>query len=468
MLNREVSVRSAGSLTHRRSPMGFGRAGVLLCALVAGGVLTVGPVATATAQIDPSELPRDAGLRKGTFPKLDDNAPLRDRMLQRSNARNLTLEVEVAVNPSKVYDSAGNMVASTFKYTTGTFVFPVPLSSGSHDLVRGGFTSELKWNDKDLQLEPKVQENLPAGTRLLRWEMSNLEGRNATLKLTIPMLSRSIKADEALLREVPWPKSGFGVVADSALKPQLFVEWTTDPSEIPETQKAFADAVSRYLNNTDPKALKPYTVAKMITSAVVREIQPSGTGVRQNKNGTIKSIELNGAGSVFKNKRGTEPDVVSYLVGTLRAAGIPARTVIGVDASEAVSGGRNPASRGSGKERLYTWAEFCLVCPDSGQDIWVPVDIIRLRKAGSRTPDISREWKFFGSHDELEYLMPLAFQFAPPTAGSAVAQKGMPPSIWAWFSTPGTAEADMSIRFNAKNTPRRGGDDRNNPSRQKR
>ncbi|MCE2966953.1 MAG: transglutaminase-like domain-containing protein [Phycisphaerales bacterium] len=462
-----LPARSTSVVPATRTTAILSRAGLVLCALLAGAAMTIGPVSTASAQVDPTKLPRDAGRRHSPFPKLDDKAPLQDRMLRRSDARAITLTVEVAVNPSRVYDSAGNVAPSNFRYTSGMFIFPMPTSSGSHDLVRNGLKSELKFNDKTIEVEPKVQDNLAAGTRLLRWEMANLEGRNATLKLTIPMLTRSTKADESLLREVPWPKGGFSNTGQSALQPQMFVEWTNDPNEVPETQKAFAAAAARYLNNADPKTLKPYVVAKMIAAGVLREIQPSGNGVRQNRNGSINSIELNGAGSVFKNNRGTEPDVVSYFVGTLRAAGIPARTVIGVDASDSVSGGLNPAFSGSSKERLYTWAEFCLVCPDTGRDVWIPVDIIRQRKSGSRPPALDREWKYFGSHEDLEYLLPLAFQFAPPTSASPAGQKPLPPAVWTWSSAPATAEADMSIRFDASNTPRRSSNDKNN-NRQRR
>ncbi|MFN8728995.1 MAG: hypothetical protein ACK5Z4_03900, partial [Planctomyces sp.] len=77
-----LPARSTSVVPATRTTAILSRAGLVLCALLAGAAMTIGPVSTASAQVDPTKLPRDAGRRHSPFPKLDDKAPLQDRMLR--------------------------------------------------------------------------------------------------------------------------------------------------------------------------------------------------------------------------------------------------------------------------------------------------------------------------------------------------------------------------------------------------
>jgi hypothetical protein len=117
--------------------------------------------------------------------------------------------------------------------------------------------------------------------------------------------------------------------------------------------------------------------------------------------------------------------------------------VIGYDLGNSKTTGKQFLGK-RGSSDLRAWAEFALVDPKSGKEIWVPVDVVRMRKSGSRAKPIDQKWNYFGSHDELDRVVPFAFQFHPPTT---VVAHGAP-AFWGWLVTPQPPERVMqTLRF---------------------
>jgi len=98
--------------------------------------------------------------------------------------------------------------------------------------------------------------------------------------------------------------------------------------------------------------------------------------------------------------------------------------------------------------------EFFLYDEESGDSGWIPVDVVQMRKGGSRAKRMDRDWPFFGTHDELDHFIPLSFHFHPPTTVRAYGS----PALWGWFVTPAPpAAAFQQLTFATYNTPVRGG-----------
>ena len=83
---------------------------------------------------------------------------------------------------------------------------------------------------------------------------------------------------------------------------------------------------------------------------------------------------------------------------------------------------------------------------------FVPVDPVRLRSTSNRAPQIDRPWRFFGTHTELDDLLPFAFQYHPPT--TVVAHGAV--AFWGWLTLPASQVADQWLQFTSETTPKRG------------
>ena len=118
-----------------------------------------------------------------------------------------------------------------------------------------------------------------------------------------------------------------------------------------------------------------------------------------------------GALAAAQSGRGTRADLTCVCVAMLRAAGIPARPVIGL--SELSRQAKEPT----------TWAEFFL--PGSG---WVPFSPWQMQNGGVRSWKPDRSWRFFGTWKDLKDNIALSWSFAPGDGSTAYDAWG----IWGW------------------------------------
>jgi hypothetical protein len=213
------------------------------------------------------------------------------------------------------------------------------------------------------------------------------------------------------------------------------------------------ELVDRWTRGKDPKSIPPAQLAKFFAGEVQRLVQPSGNGIGYNRLGLMEGIDLQGAPFTADRGRGSEFDMVCVLAAVYREAGLPARIVVGYDIGESKDEDRGNFLRRRGSEDLRAWVEFALIDEATGRTCWIPVDVVRMRKVSSRTPPLDQPWKYFGTHDELDGLIPFAFQFHPPTTVRAYGS----PGFWGWLVTPTPpARADQTLRFIATTTPKVG------------
>jgi len=102
-----------------------------------------------------------------------------------------------------------------------------------------------------------------------------------------------------------------------------------------------------------------------------------------------------------RNLRGSVHDRTAVLTSLYRAAGLPARTVIGLE------------YKLKGDPIYRSWTEFALYDPDLDLLFWVPVDLNDLATTKVR-PDLFRtRWTRFGSSRSLHGVVPISFVFHP-------------------------------------------------------
>ncbi|MFN0134149.1 MAG: transglutaminase domain-containing protein [Phycisphaerales bacterium] len=391
------------------------------------------------------------------------NASAQDGLiLQREEPHDWTLRTTVAVRVHAEIDRKTKMPKpSEFDFQTAAVVFPLIRDSAGHFMAKPA-TGTLKLDDKKADEQYQTLTDYASGTELGKWTLQDWKGGEVELEVTIPVTSFNTKFDEAAALKLGWPKDAWPPVPASTFKPQLFIDVGTQGSA---DMAPVQELLKKWMGGKDPKGFPPVTVAKVLAGEVIRHVQTSGNGLRYARTGEVEGLSLQGAWETAKRGRGTEWDMVCLLTAIYRQAGLPARTVIGYDVGDRKAGDKFLGRNSSGT--LRAWVEFALFDPagTSQPIIWVPVDVVRMRKSSTRPPPLDKPWAFFGTHDELSGVIPFAFQFHPPT--DVVAHGSA--AFWGWMVTPKPPEkAVQAIRFNAISTPKRAEDMQKEQERRKR
>ena len=423
------------------------------------------------------------GAQPGTQPSSPTAAPKKKDAprvgpyVKQESARDLTLTLAVRVNLDNPRDVirytdpfSGRTVdmprITPMKFNTLQFVFPVVPSTASSDLFYDEITGKLTVNDLDADPDgPTLLKGYPGPVELTRWDAGSpdreYECRVVQLDMAVGMRCYSTVYDEAAAMNVGWPKVWPDDVA-ALLKPQLYVEVGVDSAgQIrPYEDRVVTETLARWLNEAglkDAQSASPARVAKVIAGKVWQGIQISGDGLTMVRSGELSGMVINPPAMTLENRRGSEQDVTALMAALYRKAGLPTRTVIGFDAT---SKDAKFLQKSGKSNRLRSWVEFALFDEVNNTINWVPVDVARMRKTTNRPPPGDRQWNFFGTHDELNAVTPLALQFHPPTDVVAYGY----PAFWGWFVTPTPAKnAEQALRFAVTQTSKRGGEPPKDP-----
>lgn len=346
------------------------------------------------------------------------------------------------------------------EFDSASVVFPVLRGSGSHRSYDGELKSKLQFNEAVIAEQPaELVDRFPCGTRLGRWDMKSpdgakFRGRSMKLEVDISMACWRTKFDEKAASQVPWPTK-WGSVAASTFTDLQHVGKT---NLVDHTTEGIQALVRQWCGGKDPKSVAPVPLAKWLASNVLEYVQPNGEGLTFADNGMLEGMDLRGSERTLADKQGTDQDITCALAAVYRAAGLPARTVIGFDVVDDKGGRDSFLKRRRDVPAFRSWVEFCLYDETTRKEAWIPVDITRQRKSSSRVLRNLDAWRFFGQNDELDMVCPFAFQFHPPT--TVIAHGSV--SFWGWI-TFGTQQpkAEQYLRFNAMSTPKTKNTDRN-------
>jgi hypothetical protein len=190
--------------------------------------------------------------------------------------------------------------------------------------------------------------------------------------------------DNATASSIPWPESWEERI-EKYLQPSRYIE---------SNDAIFTSAVEE---NGDPRSVPIHIAAKVLIRHCLLNIQSDGQ-YSNTKNNTTTGLNVNGARSTVRRGKGSASDLVCVCVATLRAAGIPARPVVGMTNADTVGTVAIPP-------QYMVWGEYAL--PNAG---WVPFVPKRMR---GTVDGLSRfePWQGLGTLPWLNRRVPLAFNF---------------------------------------------------------
>lgn len=222
--------------------------------------------------------------------------------------------------------------------------------------------------------------------------------------------------DEKKARQLPWPDSWSPEVA-GYLSPVVDSVGKDVNKDAAETVKTLLDF---WVDNGDPKQLPEVDLVKFLSGKVIEHVQVRKPPAEHTTRNTGRNIGTNfafigglsmggfivrPADEIARDSYGSKHDLAVLLTSVLRSAGVPARTVICIDMGE------DPTL-----EQFVSMVEFAMYDPDRKLTFWVPIDIDRLRLNGKRANQYKQPWLYFGTHDELNEYVPLAYYFHPPAS----------------------------------------------------
>lgn len=253
--------------------------------------------------------------------------------------------------------------------------------------------------------------------------------RAQTIKFEIGYRTQSWSSvlDDARAAQATWPREWPPECAE-ALQPQLYVE-SDDPRF-----RQFVDKVSEGKLRSVP----PHLAAKDLIRAVIGALRITGNGLSRVEAGMMQGIQLKGAAAAMADGTGTPHDLVASCVAVLRAAGIPARVVVGIDRNEveALSSG------------FVSWGEYYL--PDSG---WVPFDPNQMRGSAIARRNVRDPWPWLGTIKDLNQRLILSYAFQPP--GGLICHGY--PAVYGWDPRPAGAPSSTRQYVNVNSNSRGSG-----------
>lgn len=269
--------------------------------------------------------------------------------------------------------------------------------------------------DADLAARARIEDGAAFHQSLAIMPIVRFSGKTIRWNLRWKGQSWSSRIDDAGAAAIPWPREWPEEYAD-ALRPQLFVE-----SDHP----IFAETIAR-ISEGNLRFVPPYLAAKDIVRHCIANVQVSGNSMFRGRFGIFHGMVINGAAATAAAGRGGPVDLVCVCVAMLRAAGIPARPVIGMTEDEE-----------KGRNELVVWAEFHL--PDAG---WIPFDPIAMRGKAILHRNVREPWPEFGTMKDLNEVIPLAYTFLPP----ATVESPIAAAVWGWDPRPnGAPNAEQTI-----------------------
>lgn len=307
----------------------------------------------------------------------------------------------------------------TWTYDQFVVVHPIMLGTASSFAMTSKPTGSLELDDRVVDEEPIIIGPYQSQARYARWDVAVAgTAREMELEQTMDFVSFETVFDEDAAMQVGWPTS-WPAEAESTFLPQQYISLDSAGKPFDASDTTVADLLAKWTNDQDPRAIPPVQLAKWLAGNVQGYVNITLSGVTSRRqmdtelsvaSSTASGIEVKSAPETALTAQGTVHDAAVLLTAIYREAGLPARIVIGYQERE--NDGRKKLSD---RERVRSWVEFALYDEANEQLTWIPVDVARLRERSSRMKPLNQKWKYFGTHDELDDVVPIAFHFHPPT-----------------------------------------------------
>ncbi len=386
------------------------------------------------------------------------------RYLERKNPKGWVLDIELVV---RAWDSPQD--PDVWEIAQAAVVFPMALTSASHDLNPRKTNTEIAFNDDALGITPRMEGQFPAGANYAIWQVDPpgdqvIQSREMRVRAALAMTAYETVYHEDAAYEVPWPQKNWPDVAQSTFlnTPYLDFQPGAGPQGVYD-KTPVQNLLRQWTSGQDPRAIPPAALAKWLAGKVMEHVQISGQGLTFSQRGAapdlIEGVRLQPPPITARRRRGTPFDVALLLCAVYREAGLPARVVIGFGFEDEDDKDLE-FLKGEADKVLQAWVEFCLYDERDGTVTWIPVDIVRMKaRLGSRLPRdfMDQPQKYFGTNDQLDNVAPFSFHFFPPTTVRSYSASGAP-GFWGWFVAPTPPErAFQTIRFSLRSASARGG-----------
>jgi hypothetical protein len=241
----------------------------------------------------------------------------------------------------------------------------------------------------------RLLDGIAEGNRVAAVALPQFVGQSIRWETSYRVETFNVRVDEARAAQVTWPR-----------------EWPKELARFLQSEPCIEGddpRIQQFVQRVSEGRLRevpPFIAAKeLVRAATLLPTSIVGSGVVRQGLGAINGIDVRGASSLIASGVGTPADVVCLAVATLRAAGIPARPVLGVTRYDSsvrkfqIRGGNGP----------WVWGEFWI--PQAG---WIPFDPAIMRRQALPQAGIRTAWKGFASFDDLHAVIPMAWSFVPP------------------------------------------------------
>lgn len=299
----------------------------------------------------------------------------------------------------------------------------VQVSIRLDDVEIGNMGSRNVQPNLDQRDAPAAGQNAPYTQKFVQgtfaeythWDSGSIPGmyRQLHLRHVSHIVSADTIFNDDLARKLPWPPKWSPEIA-AYLTP--VVESVGEPIN-KDANETIETLLKFWIGqDTDPRAGSQLDVVKFLTGKVIEYFTIRGQATEAARRTTsggrsafvVTSNNWGGfivrpADAVAKAPQGSRHDLAVLLTSVLRSAGIPARSVICID--ERIE---DPLLN------IVSLVEFAMYDPERDMSFWVPIDIDRVRVSGGRSSQFKRKWLYFGTHDELHNLIPIAYFFHPP------------------------------------------------------
>ncbi|TVQ78786.1 MAG: transglutaminase domain-containing protein [Phycisphaeraceae bacterium] len=365
--------------------------------------------------------------------------------LDRHNRNHWTLRYRINLSGIQVSSPTDPRQRGTTRVQVdkAALVFPVLVDgTGMSETWADEVTGFVRWGRNTVDRPARRVKGYQGPTELLVYEAANINTTHLEFEVEIPVTSYETRIDEARAFAVDWPRGEWAPEILQNLDSQLFIE--TGHPDIARLVEAWT--------NGQPRRARPYMLAKILAGKVVEYYQPSGgtlegerVGFNTRPDAVLTSgFRVFGAAEAAREGIGPPLDMANLLTAVYRTAGLPARTVIGLELRRPEEDRADPD-----RPRIRAWTEFYLYDEQFDRGEWIPVDILQQRAFSNRAPALDRRWQYFGHNEDFDYVVPIAFHWHPPTV---VVNSG-PPALWGWVTEPDPPEASQEVRVNAFGTP---------------
>jgi hypothetical protein len=340
-----------------------------------------------------------------------------------------------------------------FSFDQLSVVFPVIRETASSLMSNSRPESTLRFDDRVVSdTFMGVKEGYHSGARLGVWGLTGMKGRELELQVKLPVTSWRTEFDDEAAMNATWPDQ-WPQEAASTFEPQLFID--IGPGGDPYDMEIIEKMVDEWTNERKHKNAAPLLGAKVLVKELVTYIRTlSGFGVANNRALEMEGLELRGTPVMARSRRGNEFELVALAAAVLREADYPTRTIIAWD-----EGGEEEfLVKDRDAKQLRTWIEIALFNPNTNRIEWIPIDVVQIfksEKSKLRGQYWEKPIKYFGTHDELDQVIPFAFHYHPPTSVRSYGS----PGFWGWMGIPDTPiRAQQGLRFLAITQSKRSND----------